>query len=534
MEIEITDIPRDYGFDSFTILSDAPEVVVFNNLSADDRFVNNPFVSGDAKVKFYAGTPIIIEGVKIGALCVMDTAPREVSLEQKENLLDLGAAVSLIATQRRDAFLRLHNERTNIIVSMMHNLRTPLTSLNFAASLLSNEKAKVNSNSSTAQDNRLTNPISNHFPSTFTEINQALNQLNLLVDSTLCLGHTIIKCNAVAVGGNTMRNTSYVDCDLIAYLRDLYGKFSEDSLSCKINWVVDTKFLGEGRHVSYPDAILLILVSSIGYVSLEWKKITIKFSFTTLSSDSAVEFPEFSDKLLEGYFLIQLYPTDCVSTGEGESSGLVSSTLEYKYSSIEKILKSIGGGCKQTWGNSASSALPMEMESGIRGSLKMNLKRLSVAPQILHEFWVPCKIILNENSTLLNASNKNGGLRDKTITYGDGPGSPSSVTPKGFDHPKSNKRRGSIMRTSRVQLKVLVIEDTISVQKLLSRWLQKNGCLVTCANNGKIGLDLLKTSVYDIVLIDYLMVRFWCIPLDNFIDQLLIATIHYCFHSRLC
>ncbi len=478
---------------------------VFYDLSSDARFINNPLVSGEAKVKFYAGTPIIVEGVRIGTLCVLDTKPREaVSLEQKENLLDLGAAVSLIAIQRREAFLRLHNERTNIVVSMMHNLRTPLTSLNFAASLLSNEKAKLSSNKSTegnSENKKLTNPISNNFPPTFTEINQALNQLNLMVDSTLCLGHTIIKCNSVAVGSATMRNSSYVDCDLIAYLRDLYNKFSEDSLSCKINWVVDTKFLGEGRHVSYPDAILLVLVSSIGYVSLEWKKITINFSFIS-GNDHAAQYPELADRILEGHFLIQLYPSDCVSTGEGESSGLVSNTLEYKYSSIEKILKSIGGGCKQSWGNTAVG------ESGIRESLKINLKRLSVTPQILHEFWVPCKIILNEPSQLLiNSSNKNGIQRDKTITYG-GPGSPSNITPKSLDSTRAAKR-GSFLRTSRGQLKVLVIEDTISVQKLLSRWLQKNGCLATCANNGKIGLDLLKTSVFDIVLIDFLMVRFF-------------------------
>jgi CheY-like chemotaxis protein len=58
------------------------------------------------------------------------------------------------------------------------------------------------------------------------------------------------------------------------------------------------------------------------------------------------------------------------------------------------------------------------------------------------------------------------------------------------------------------KLKVLVIEDTILVQKMLTRWLTSNGCVVTCADNGKIGLDFLKKENFDLVLCDFLMVRF--------------------------
>jgi PleD family two-component response regulator len=58
-------------------------------------------------------------------------------------------------------------------------------------------------------------------------------------------------------------------------------------------------------------------------------------------------------------------------------------------------------------------------------------------------------------------------------------------------------------------LKVLVVEDTISVQKLLKFWLQKNNCEVTCANNGKIAMDLMIQNKFDIVFLDFLMVFFF-------------------------
>ena len=203
---------------------------------------------------------------------------------------------------------------------------------------------------------------------------------------------------------------------------------------------------------------------------MEWKKIIVKFSFVA-GSKNDVEFPELADKVLEGLFMIRIYPRECVSTANGDYSCSVN---EYNYSSIDKILKSIGGGCKQSQDST----------------------------EIIHEFWVPCKIILFEDqlesvttlrSSLLETNN--------TINYG------STTSPKYSSVKDRPHKRASIAQQSRTSLKVLVIEDTISVQKLLSRWLQKNGCTATCANNGKIGLDLLKSEVYDIVFVDFLMVR---------------------------
>jgi len=55
------------------------------------------------------------------------------------------------------------------------------------------------------------------------------------------------------------------------------------------------------------------------------------------------------------------------------------------------------------------------------------------------------------------------------------------------------------------EMKVLIIEDTIPVQKLVSRWMQKAGCKVTCANNGKIGLNHLMTAKFDMAIVDFLM-----------------------------
>ena len=52
-----------------------------------------------------------------------------------------------------------------------------------------------------------------------------------------------------------------------------------------------------------------------------------------------------------------------------------------------------------------------------------------------------------------------------------------------------------------------MIEDTITVQKLLTRWLISHGCEVKCADNGLIGLNYLKSESFDVVLTDFVMVN---------------------------
>jgi PleD family two-component response regulator len=66
------------------------------------------------------------------------------------------------------------------------------------------------------------------------------------------------------------------------------------------------------------------------------------------------------------------------------------------------------------------------------------------------------------------------------------------------------------------KLKVLIVEDSISVQKVLSRWLRQNNCEVVCVENGQDGLNLLKTESFDLTLIDFLLVVFCLILLFYF------------------
>lgn len=95
-----TETARDISFCGHTILEDG--LLVVEDATKDERFVDNPFVTGSPGIRFYAGCPVHSpDGHKIGSLCVIDREPRELSEEQLEDLKDLASMVeSEIATKQ--------------------------------------------------------------------------------------------------------------------------------------------------------------------------------------------------------------------------------------------------------------------------------------------------------------------------------------------------------------------------------------------------------------------------------------------------
>jgi signal transduction histidine kinase len=130
--------PRAVSFCDHAMRTD--EVMVVPDATEDARFAQNPLVTGDLNVRFYAGAPLKLNsGVNLGALCVIDTVPRgELSPKDRKRLetlaqlvvdeLELRAAVRQLAeaTQVAEATARAKSE---YVANMTHELRSPLTSI---------------------------------------------------------------------------------------------------------------------------------------------------------------------------------------------------------------------------------------------------------------------------------------------------------------------------------------------------------------------------------------------------------------------
>lgn len=100
--LDVSETPRNASFCAHAILSPM-EALCVPDATKDPRFADNPLVTGEFGLRFYAGVPITgPSGHPLGALCVIDRKPREVSKEVLEQLQQLafgvGSALKLHAS----------------------------------------------------------------------------------------------------------------------------------------------------------------------------------------------------------------------------------------------------------------------------------------------------------------------------------------------------------------------------------------------------------------------------------------------------
>ncbi len=96
-----TETPREQAFCAHAINED--ETFIVPDATQDDRFSDNPLVTGSPDIRFYAGQQLTTsDGHNIGTLCVIDKKPRDLDDFQKEALRILGAQVMSQIELRRN------------------------------------------------------------------------------------------------------------------------------------------------------------------------------------------------------------------------------------------------------------------------------------------------------------------------------------------------------------------------------------------------------------------------------------------------
>ncbi len=99
--LDVPETHRDISFCQYAIKEE--NVFEITDATKDGRFKNNPLVTGEPNIRFYAGYPLIDpNGFALGTLCVIDREPRILSAEQQKALALLGKEVVSQILARRE------------------------------------------------------------------------------------------------------------------------------------------------------------------------------------------------------------------------------------------------------------------------------------------------------------------------------------------------------------------------------------------------------------------------------------------------
>jgi signal transduction histidine kinase len=121
---------RDIAFCAHAIFQS--DMFVVPDTLTDPRFVDNPLVTGEPYIRFYAGAPLITpEGLAIGTLCAIDQVPRDLTGEQLTALQFLSWQVVTQLELRRQTkeLQQLVESKNKLFHIVSHDLRSPFNGI---------------------------------------------------------------------------------------------------------------------------------------------------------------------------------------------------------------------------------------------------------------------------------------------------------------------------------------------------------------------------------------------------------------------
>lgn len=128
--LDAKETSRDLAFCAHAIHQQ--EIFEVEDTLKDARFADNPLVTSEPNIRFYAGTPLVTpKGYAIGTLCAIDDKPNHLSAEQRNSLEILGRSViSQLELRKKIKQLKEASQhKTEFLSNMSHELRTPLNAI---------------------------------------------------------------------------------------------------------------------------------------------------------------------------------------------------------------------------------------------------------------------------------------------------------------------------------------------------------------------------------------------------------------------
>ena len=135
--MEMVETPRHLSFCTHAILQD--DIMIVTDATCDDRFVDNPHVTSENGIRFYAGVPLVTgDGLPLGALCVLDVVPRSLSGDQIDALILLAQQViAKMELRRRNLVLEAQIAENELSQARLEQANDELRALSLTDALTS-------------------------------------------------------------------------------------------------------------------------------------------------------------------------------------------------------------------------------------------------------------------------------------------------------------------------------------------------------------------------------------------------------------
>ena len=149
--LDVEETARSVSFCAHAILQDG--LFQVPDALKDERFADNPLVTGPPHIRFYAGAPLQTEdGFGLGTLCVIDRQPRELTQFQIKALKVLrGHVMTLMDMRRRNRELIALNVELDAFTSAVsHDLVAPIRRILAYSAVLKEDHADEFSDDSRA------------------------------------------------------------------------------------------------------------------------------------------------------------------------------------------------------------------------------------------------------------------------------------------------------------------------------------------------------------------------------------------------
>lgn len=265
--LEARETPKEYAFCAHAI-NDQDNMLIVEDSREDIRFSDNPLVTGEPRVIFYAGVPLVgKDGLPLGTLCVIDQKPKELSPKQIKSLKALSKQVmNLLELRRTKALLEetvislreKNYDLEQFAHKAAHDLKSPLNNISSTAELFKDYYAH-------ALDEEGTTMLS--------FIQSASNKLKSLIEGLL----EYSKSDTILIEKKEEISLQ----DLNAEISELFSADSDVAMTL----VSDLKSIKVNRA-----AINRILINLVGNAVKYNDKNTVELQFTVYEKDNFYEF----------------------------------------------------------------------------------------------------------------------------------------------------------------------------------------------------------------------------------------------------